>query len=305
MNLLVVGSINIDYVNYVYEFPKKGETILTSDFLINNGGKGANQALAAKRLARGNNKVSLFAKVGKKYGGEIIDYLNEEGVGTKYISYSETKTTGMASITVSQTQKDNMIIINGGANHDFSEKDLDDLTAAIEESDVVLMQLETNAWLMDKTIEIAHKLDKKIILNPSPAVSFKQEWINKIEWLVLNETELEYISNQKVNNLEDIENATESLRAKGCKNIITTLGANGVSLSMDGIQEHFKSRKITTVDTTAAGDTFVGAFVEEFYSTNNIQKAIKFGMKAAEVTISRLGAQKSIPTLEQVEKESR
>ncbi|TCG11162.1 ribokinase [Mycoplasma todarodis] len=305
MNLLVVGSINIDYVNYVYEFPKKGETIMTADFLINNGGKGANQALAAKRLSRENNKVSLFAKVGKRYGGDIVEYLKDEGIDTKYISYSDEKTTGMATITVSQTEKDNMIIINGGANHDFSEKDLDDLTAAIEESDVVLMQLETNNWLLDHTVEIAHKLGKKIILNPSPAMSFKQEWIDKIEWLVLNETELEYVSNQKVNNLEDVVNASEALRARGCKNIITTLGANGVALSMDGVNEHFKSRKITTVDTTAAGDTFVGAFVEEYYNTNNIQKAIKFGMRAAEVTISRLGAQKSIPTLDKVEKESR
>ncbi len=188
MNLLVVGSINIDYVNYVYEFPKKGETIMTADFLMNNGGKGANQALAAQRLSRGENKISLFAKVGKKYGGDIIDYLKAEGMETKYISYSEKKTTGMAAITVSQTEKDNMIIINGGANHDFSEKDLESLTAAIKESDVVLMQLETNNWLLDQTVEIASRLDKKIILNPSPAANFKNEWISKMDWLVLNET---------------------------------------------------------------------------------------------------------------------
>ncbi len=103
MNLLVVGSINVDYVNYVYEFPKKGETILTADFLVNNGGKGANQALAIKRLSGKNNQVSLFAKVGRKYGDEIINYLNTEGMETKYISYSDEKPTGMATITVSQT----------------------------------------------------------------------------------------------------------------------------------------------------------------------------------------------------------
>ncbi len=305
MNLLVVGSINIDYVNYVYEFPKKGETILTADFLINNGGKGANQALAAQRLSRKNNKVSLFAKAGKKFGAEIVDFLKAEGIDTKYISISDDKPTGMATITVSQTEKDNMIIINGGANHDFSNKDLESLTAAIKESDVILMQLETNNWLLDKTIELGDKFKKKIILNPSPAMNFKQEWINKIEWLVLNETELEYVSNQKINNLEDIENAAKTLRSKGCKNIITTLGANGVSLSTEKGNAHFKSRNITTVDTTAAGDTFVGAFVEEYFNTNDANQAIEFGMRAAEITISRLGAQKSIPTLEMMNKPNR
>ncbi|TCG11160.1 ribokinase [Mycoplasma todarodis] len=302
MKLLVIGSVNIDYVNYVYEFPKKGETITTTDFLINNGGKGANQALAAKRLSRPNNKVSLFAKVGKKYGSEVISFLEKEGIETQYISYSDEKTTGMATITVSQTEKDNMIIINGGANHDFSEKDLDDLTAAIEESDVVLMQLETNEWLLDQAIELSSNLNKKIILNPSPASNFKQEWINKIEWLVLNETELEYISNQRINNLKDIEHASKTLITKGCKNVITTLGANGVVLSSKDMNEHFKSIKATAIDTTAAGDTFVGAFVEEYYNTNNKGKSIEFGMRAAEITISRLGAQKSIPTLKEIKK---
>jgi ribokinase len=177
IKILVIGSINIDEVNYIKKFPLIGETIVVDEFFEFHGGKGANQAVATRRLINEKkHEVFLFAKVGNDdYGDKAIKNLKKDNINTQYVFKSKTKPTGKAIILISYLEKDNKIIINKGANEDFGDNDLNNLEEAIKECDIIVMQLEVNEFLIENALKIAKKNKKIVIMNPSPATTFNNK----------------------------------------------------------------------------------------------------------------------------------
>lgn len=297
-SILVVGSVNMDYVNYLTNFPMIGETILSDNYMIFFGGKGANQAVAASKMSEGNN-VSLFAKIGSRLSDdEIIRNLKKYSVNTDYVSRSKLNT-GSATILISKAEENNQIIINKGANTDFDKDDIQQLKTAIENIDYVLLQLETNRFLIEETLRLAKENDKMVFLNPSPAEDFQWEWLDKIDWLIPNETELEKISNTSINNLNDIKRSIDLLRKKGLKNIIVTLGENGVYYDTFEEKKFISTSKVTPVDTTGAGDTFIGTFVGN-YEMISTERNIILSMRASKEAVLKNGVHDAIPTLKEI-----
>ena len=269
MNILVIGSINIDEVNYLKNFPLKGETIISDNYNIFHGAKGANQAIAIKRMPEDKSiNILMFAKVGNDDQGEKeIKNLIKNNIDTTYVQKSKKKT-GKATILISYLDKDNKIIVNKGANGDFSNNDGEVLTKAIKKSDIILLQLEINDWLVQNALRIANKNKKIVVLNPAPSSNFKTEWLQYIDWIIPNQTELEFICNKKIKNIDEMD-ALSSLRKNGLKNAIVTLGNAGVYISRATIKQWFEAEKVQVKDTTAAGDTFTGAFIA-FYLSQKI-----------------------------------
>ncbi len=309
IKILVIGSINIDEVNYIKKFPLIGETIVVDEFFEFHGGKGANQAVATRRLINEKkHEVFLFAKVGNDdYGDKAIKNLKKDNINTQYVFKSKTKPTGKAIILISYLEKDNKIIINKGANEDFGDNDLNNLEEAIKECDIIVMQLEVNEFLIENALKIAKKNKKIVIMNPSPATTFNNKWFPFIDYFIPNESELENISNQKLKNISEIESALQELRKKGLKNAIVTLGDAGVYLSLENEKKWLEAKKTKIVDTTAAGDTFIGGFIAfcllKNDSNTKITKMMNNVLVAAALTVSKRGAQKSIPTWKEVIRE--
>lgn len=291
--ILVIGSINIDKVFHLSNFPMIGETIESNKTTKFYGGKGANQAVASYKMSEGNI-VSLFAKIGSnKDDDNIIDELKKYKINTKYVSRS-IKETGSAMILISEKEQDNQIILDKGANGDFSNEDFEKLDKAIQEHDYILLQLETNKWLIDNSLSLAQKYNKLVVMNPSPAENFDWKWLNKIDWIIPNETELEKISNQNITNLEDIKNSIDWLRKKKLKKIIVTLGGNGAYYDSIVEKKFLKTERVTPIDTTGAGDTFIGTFVGNLDKIND-ENNILLSMKASKETILNYGVHNAIP----------
>lgn len=287
----VIGSVNIDYVSMVNSFPKTGETIASSHFDIHFGGKGANQAIASSISAQ--SQTNLFCKINKN-DQDLLNNLTSKGLSAKYISFSE-KQTGNAFIAFSEKDKDNFIIINKCANDDFSDSDESLLDSFIDEHEFIIFQNEINEDFNDKAINKAFAKNKKIVLNPSPVSGIKKEWIAKTTYLVLNETELDELSNFSD---KSIEEKIEDIKAMGCKEVILTLGSKGVYIG--STKETKPALKVNAVDTTAAGDTFTGAFVGMLDKNKTLQEAIEYGIRAAAVTVTKVGAQESIPFAKEI-----
>ena len=300
--ILVIGSINVDEVSFIDNFPNIGETIHSYNREIFHGGKGANQAVAIKRLAKQSVKVSFFGKVSsKKEGDEEIDHLEKNGIDCKYV-FRSNKKNGKALILMSDVERDNMIIVDAGANNDFNKDDLINLTKAIKEHNYILLQLETNSYLVEKSLKISKKFNKTTFLNPAPANYFDSSWIPLIDWLFPNETELELITNMSSSSIGNIEKATIHLNKLGLKNCLVTLGSKGAALFTNREFTYLETEKVNPIDTTAAGDTFIGAFVGN-YSKEQNKDAVKYSMEAAKITVMRKGAQASIPFVKEIKYE--
>ncbi|HSQ89797.1 ribokinase [Romboutsia sp.] len=294
--ICVIGSLNMDLVVNVDEMPKKGQTLIGSQFKEVPGGKGANQAVAMARL---NGNVSMIGKVGNDgFGQTLVNALKKDNVNTDYIKVEEGPS-GVALITVDKNAE-NSIVVAPGANFRVLREDIDKCIDGIKESDIVVVQLETPLDTIKYALQESKKLGKYTILNPAPAVKLDDDIIKNVDLLTPNETELEILSGLKIENEDDIIKAAEIMIQKGVKQLIVTLGSKG-SLYIDKDNIKFKkSYKVDALDTTAAGDSYTGALAVAFSQDKDIEEAMDFASRVGALCVMKEGAQTSLPTIQDV-----
>ncbi|MEG2353670.1 MAG: ribokinase [Clostridium sp.] len=294
--ICVIGSLNIDLVVKVENMPKKGQTLIGSDFSQVSGGKGANQAVAMSRLG---GKVNIIGKVGSdSFGERLLNELKNHSVDTNYIDIEE-GATGVAMITVDKNA-DNSIVVAPGANFKVDREYIDKNIEAIESSNIVVLQLETPLDTIKYALKKSKELCKYTILNPAPAVKLEDDVIANVDLLTPNETELEILSGVEIKCQEDIEKAANLMIQKGVKELIVTLGSKGSLYINKDVSLFKKAYKVKAIDTTAAGDSYTGALAVALANDKSIEEAMDFASKVGALTVMKEGAQSSLPSLEDV-----
>ena len=294
MNIVVVGSSNTDMIIKVPNLPNPGETILGGEFTQAAGGKGANQAVAA---ARAGGNVSFIARVGQDmFGKSAIEGLKSDGINVDNVIIDESAPSGVAQIFVSE-DGENCIGVASGANANLSKEDILNMQKKIAFSDILLTQLETPIDTIEEAMKIANENGATVILNPAPAQKLSDKLLSYVSILTPNETEAEILTGIPVNDELDAEKAAKLLLKKGIKLVIITLGSKGVLVANKEMVKLYKAYKVTAIDTTAAGDVFNGALAVAFSQNKEIEDAIQFSQKAAAISVTRLGAQPSAPSL--------
>ncbi|MEZ1599048.1 ribokinase [Pseudomonas aeruginosa] len=298
--VLVVGSLNMDLVVRAPRLPRGGETLAGQSFITVPGGKGANQAVAAARLGA---EVAMIGCLGDDaYGDQLYRALQAEGIDCQGVERVAGESSGVALIVVDDSSQNAIVIVAGGNGH-LSPAVLACHEHLLEQAQVVVCQLESPLETVGHVLRRAHALGKTVILNPAPATrDVPAEWLPLVDYLVPNETESELLCRLPVDSLESAGRAAERLREMGAGRVIVTLGAQGALLVGEGRVEHFPVARVKALDTTAAGDTFVGGFAAALARGLDEAAAIRFGQAAAAISVTRLGAQTSIPSREEVER---
>ncbi len=290
--ILVIGSCNTDMVVKTSKFPSPGETILGGVFFMNPGGKGANQALAVKRLG---GAVSFLGKIGNDvFGQQAMQLLKEEGVDVNSVRIDAEKPSGIALITV-DSKGENSIVVAPGSNFSLLPIDFNENSSEFESSDFILLQLEIPFETVNWIAEVAFKKKKKIILNPAPATHLLDEFLNNIYMLIPNETEAALLTGINITDEKSAKQAALVLKKKGVEVVIITMGSAGAFVLTDELARMISAPKVVAIDTTAAGDTFCGALVAELSKGRKMEDAIQFAAAAAAICVTRMGAQSSIP----------
>ena len=297
-NVVVIGSLNMDLVTRAPRLPKGGETLIGHSFTTVSGGKGANQAVAAARLGA---QVAMVGCVGNDdYGVQLRDALLAEQIDCQAVSTVE-DSSGVALIVVDDNSQ-NAIVIVAGANGAMTPAVIDRFDAVLQAADVIICQLEIPDATVGHALKRARALGKTVILNPAPASRpLPADWFTAIDYLIPNESEAAALSGLPVDSLQSAEGAASQLIAMGAGKVIVTLGAQGSLFANGKDFEHFPAPKVKAVDTTAAGDTFVGGFAAALASGKSEAEAIRYGQVAAALSVTRAGAQPSIPTMSDVQ----
>lgn len=291
--LTVLGSINADHVIQVPYFPKPGETLSGQNYHIVYGGKGANQAVAAARLGA---KVDFIACIGEdKIGLEMKQAFQKDGINTESIATIQGETTGIAMIQVADSGE-NSIVISAGANAHLTTDIVDKFKQKILDSDALLMQLETPLDAIIYATKFARQAGKHTVLNPAPAKMLPDELLAQLTMITPNETEAEVLTGIKVVDEESAAQAASIFHQKGVAIVLITLGAKGVFISHNALQKIIPGFRVQAKDTTAAGDTFNGALVTALLEQKSLEEAIQFAHAAAAISVTRFGAQTSIPS---------
>lgn len=299
--IVVIGSLNVDTILQASHFPSAGETLALHDEKIAGGGKGANQAISASRSGA---ITSFIGKVGDDSNGKyMLDQLSMSGIELSYISVSNDTRTGQAFVIL-EDSGENRILIYAGANGTLNEFDAKRALDKIQEADFVIAQLETPIAATIEAFKIARKCGVKTILNPAPAIrELPNELLEVTDIIVPNETEAEILTGIKVVDEQSKEAASAKLHNIGIDTVLITLGSKGVYYSSKNISGNVAAFKVNAVDTTAAGDTFLGALAAELNpNLSNLEEAIKYGNKASSIAVQKLGAQPSIPSRKEIEK---
>ncbi len=295
--ITVVGSLNMDLVVQTEHIPRVGETVLARDLRHVEGGKGANQTVAAARLG---GRVSMIGAVGRdEMGDRLIGALETDKVNVSGIKRSS-EATGIAMIIV-DANGNNAITVVSGANHDISVQDVRQHEDQIAGSSIVLAQLECPLQIVMEAMLLAKKHGCISVLNPAPAQALPEELLSRVDILTPNETELHILSGLPTDTLEECRIAGEKLMESGIKSLIITLGSKGCYYLDSKESIFYPSYEVTMTDSTAAGDCFNGALVAALSKGESLPDAIDFAMKASAISVTRPGAQPSIPTLDDME----
>lgn len=294
--IVVLGSINMDLVTRCDRAPKGGETLLGEDFSQIPGGKGANQAVTIGKLKK---NVTMLGKVGNdSFGKDLLTSMKGNGVNIEYVKYGN-KTTGIAKIIVEKNGQNRILVISG-ANSEVDKKYVDEHLDIIKNSDILVVQLEIPLETVAYALQKAKEFGKTTLLNPAPAMELNEDIIKYSDYLIPNESELELITKMPINTDEQIILAGKSLIKKGVKTVIVTLGKRGCLLLTNDIVKFYNAYSVEAVDTTAAGDSFIGGLVT-LLENGNIDNSIEFATKVSALAVTKRGAQTSLPTLEEVE----
>ncbi len=297
--IVVLGSTNTDMVVKSERIPTPGETILGGRFLMNPGGKGANQAVAAARL--GGN-VMFIAKVGNdSFGRGAKEQFEKEGICTDFVLTDATEPSGVALIMV-DAKGENCITVASGANGTLSPDDIGAARDEIERAGVLLMQLETPIETVSCAAKWASEKGVRVVLNPAPTCELPDALLKCLSLITPNETEAEKLTGIKVTDEASALQAAQALCAKGVKHVVITLGSKGAFVYAVGHGETIPAFKVEAVDTTAAGDVFNGALAVALTEDNPLAAAIRFAARAAAISVTRMGAQTSAPYRDEIAK---
>lgn len=296
--IVVIGSSNTDMTVMTDRLPVPGETVLGGRFSMGNGGKGANQAIAAKRLG---GDVSFICKVGQDlFGHNSVEHYKKEGIDIAGIMYSD-EPSGVALITVDK-KAENCIVVASGANNDITVENIEANKKAIGSAEIVLLQLEIPVASVLRAAKLAHDAGAYVVLNPAPACELPDEIYKYISLMIPNQTEITLMTGIEARDEAGAAKAAEALRAKGVKDVIVTMGAKGSIIYYNGVAEFIPSKKVKAVDTTAAGDTFCGALCVALSEGKGLVEAAKFATCASAITVQKMGAQESIPYRKDIER---
>lgn len=290
--IVVVGSTNMDMVVKTHHIPLPGETVLAGSFFMNPGGKGANQAVAVARLG---GRAVFISKVGNDvFGKQSAQLFDEEGINTYYLLSDDELPSGVALITVDH-EGENSIVVASGANANLNPSDVEEALMEITSAGIILMQLEIP---MSTVLHVARHAAARgvlVILNPAPANILSPELLGHIDILTPNQMEAEMISGIKVSDLESAKKAAKAICGLGVRNVVVTMGARGAVICQDGKTSAVPARKVDALDTTAAGDVFNGALAVGLSEGKSLSEAVHFACIAASMSVTRMGAQSSIP----------
>ncbi|MHC0442525.1 ribokinase [Flavobacterium sp. 3-210] len=295
--IIVVGSSNTDMVLRTERFPKPGETILGGDFYIFQGGKGANQAVAA---ARAGAAVKFICRVGSDtFGNDAMAHYNQENIDISCIAQDRNAPTGVAVITVN-SEGENSIIVASGANALLQSNDV---LAGIEkaaDSKWIITQLESPIAVVIDLAKYTKINNKHLILNPAPAAILPNEVYDGLFLITPNQTETELLTGIKVTDAISAQKAAEIFKSKGVQNTIITMGSKGAYVYAESFKGLIDSPKVNAVDTTAAGDIFNGALIVALSEDRSWKEAVGFACRAAAISVTRMGAQVSTPFREEI-----
>ena len=296
--IMVIGSSNTDLLIKTNRIPDPGETVLGGTFMMNAGGKGANQAVAVARIGGG---VKFVAKIGDDmFGQRSLESYARDGIDISYIIKDGAAPSGMALITV-DAAGENCIVVAPGANDRLTPADIDAVADAIRRSEYLLMQLEIPMETVEYVAEIAYRKHKKVILNPAPAHPLSPSLLKHLYMITPNETEAEMISGVKITDRESAVKAARILSEMGVENVIITLGSKGALVYGAEEADFVPALKVEAVDTTAAGDVFNGALTVALSEGRSQLEAVRFACKASAISVTRVGAQSSVPYRSEVD----
>lgn len=291
--IIVIGSSNMDMVVKTDHIPVPGETVLSGSFFMNAGGKGANQAVAVARLG---GEVSFISKMGNDvFGKQFSQLFSDEGIDTRYIVSDEDLPSGVALITVDKAGE-NSIVVASGANANLKPTDIgDDARNQLAGSSILLMQLEIPMETVEFAARHASSHGVKVILNPAPVNTLTAELLRHIDIITPNQTEAEMISGVRVIDIESAKRAAKAICEKGVNSVVVTMGALGSVIYHNETFSVIPAQTVEAVDTTAAGDVFNGALAVALSEGQDLPSAVDFANRAAAISVTRLGAQQSIP----------
>lgn len=291
-HIVVVGSLNMDLVVRSPRHPQPGETLLGTEFHTFPGGKGANQAVAAARLG---GQVKMIGRVGADaFGDALIQTLSQDGVDTRHIARLQDAPTGVALITVDAAGQ-NTIVVVPGANGELSPPDLLAAESAFETASVVVMQLEIPLLTVAYAADLARRRGACVVLNPAPAQPLGTT-LKQVDVLIPNQPEAALLTGAA-----SARDAAKRLRASGVRSVIVTLGEDGVLVVEGETETHLPPHRVSVVDTTAAGDAFVGAFAVALAEGRSTREAAAWGNAAGALAVTRAGAQPSLPSRAELE----
>jgi ribokinase len=297
--ITVIGSSNTDLVAKASKLPAPGETVLGNEFVTAPGGKGANQAVAIARLG---GDVTFVAKLGMDdFGDQRLEDFKRDGIGTDFVFRDEESPSGVALIFV-DNEGENMIVAALGANARLSPGDIDKARAAIESADMVLLQLEVPMETVEHAIAIATRKKVPVILNPAPGMKLESRLIEKISYLTPNETEAEILTGIKVTDDNTAWEAGAKLMELGPGSVIVTMGKRGAMLITSEGSSLIPAFPVDAVDATAAGDAFNGGLAYALATGSDIKDAVNFANAVAALAVTKIGAQPSMPTRDELER---
>ena len=296
--IFVIGSINTDMVAMTEVLPSPGETVMGGEFMMTAGGKGANQAVAAARMG---GDVTMIGRLGNDvFAEQSIKRLKSENINCEFITKDTEKASGVALISVDQNGE-NHIVVAPGANKTLTKEHLGSVLSQIPDNALVMMQLEIPLESVVSVIEFCAKSDKKIILDPAPATNFTPEFTKSLYMITPNETEATALTGVKIKDLRDVKKAAIKLLGSGPQYVLITMGANGVYLASQNDEfEYITSPKVTTIDSTAAGDCFNGTLAVSLSQGLSVFEAAKKACHAASISVTRKGAQDSMPFINEL-----
>lgn len=290
-SILVIGSSNTDMVVKSNKLPVPGETIMGGHFLMNAGGKGANQAVAAARLG---GEVTLVTKIGNDvFGEQSVAGFKRENIHVDFVFVDDEAPLGTALIMVN-AEGENCIVVAPGANANLLPADIESLTI-IKEAAIILMQLEIPLETIEAVVRIAKANHQKVVINPAPAQILADELLDNLFLITPNETEAALLTGIKVTDAETASQAAGIFLSKGVQNVVITMGKQGAFFQNEKIKLMIPAPIVKALDTTAAGDTFSGAITVALTENMDWETAIKFAIEAASISVTRLGAQASVP----------